>query len=146
MGTQLMEDLLEIGVGLQELPFERGNVCGELCKTMGTQLMEDLLEIGVGLQELPFERGNVCGEPMEMLFYLTTVYYYIDMKSRQKSWRRFNEFILKKEPQYSDGTYTWIKPASNMGTLENDEEEFFKIFLDTPFTKEALAKEQIFSF
>ncbi|RHZ68083.1 hypothetical protein Glove_297g23 [Diversispora epigaea] len=29
MGTQLMEDLLEIGVGSQELPFEGGNVCGE---------------------------------------------------------------------------------------------------------------------
>ncbi|RHZ80099.1 hypothetical protein Glove_139g323 [Diversispora epigaea] len=32
MGTQLMEDLLEIGVGSQELPFEGGNVCGEKSK------------------------------------------------------------------------------------------------------------------
>ena len=30
MGTQLMEDLLEMDIGSQELPFEGGNVCGEV--------------------------------------------------------------------------------------------------------------------
>ncbi|RHZ85382.1 hypothetical protein Glove_66g43 [Diversispora epigaea] len=30
MSTQLIENLLEIGVESQELPFERGNVCGEV--------------------------------------------------------------------------------------------------------------------
>ncbi|RHZ72847.1 hypothetical protein Glove_236g64 [Diversispora epigaea] len=71
MGTQLMEDLLEIGVKSQVLPFKGGNVYGkancfekflQLCKTMGTQLMEDLLEIGVKSQVLPFKGGNVYGK------------------------------------------------------------------------------------
>jgi hypothetical protein len=29
MGAQLIEDLLEMDAGSQELPFEGGNVCGD---------------------------------------------------------------------------------------------------------------------
>ncbi|RHZ58754.1 hypothetical protein Glove_368g17 [Diversispora epigaea] len=90
------------------------------------------------------ENNKLTDEDKDFLYKRIIIIY---MKSRQKSWRRFNEFIpekgisslrenlkaMKKNTKkienytsikksrhqlYSDGTFTWIKLASNMGTPE----------------------------
>ncbi|RHZ72121.1 hypothetical protein Glove_246g14 [Diversispora epigaea] len=41
MDTQLMEDLLEMDIGSQELPFEEGNICGKRSKNVQERINEE---------------------------------------------------------------------------------------------------------
>ncbi|RHZ88962.1 hypothetical protein Glove_19g117 [Diversispora epigaea] len=41
MGTQLMEDLLEMDIGSQELPFEEENICGKRSKNVQERINEE---------------------------------------------------------------------------------------------------------